>query len=123
MLSRSIAQNEQLAAVSLEADYLFMRCIPHLDCEGRMSGNPVLVKSVTCPLRDEITTARVPDLLRNLAVHGLVRWYEVEGKQVLAFPGFERHQTGLNKAREAASKFPPESPGSVDLATPVRRIA
>jgi hypothetical protein len=122
MLSRSISQSEQVAAVSLEADYLFMRCIPHLDCEGRMSGNPVLVKSIACPLREEITTVRIPDLLRSLAVHGLVQWYEAEGKQVLAFPGFARHQT-LNKSREATSKFPSPDMSTADLAAPVRRIA
>jgi hypothetical protein len=113
-VSRSIAHNEQLQAVSLEADYLFMRCIPHLDCDGRMSGNPTLVKSIACPLRDEITPGRIPDLLRSLAANGLVRWYEAGGKQVLEFPGFKTHQTGMKLDREAASVFPPFAAGSVE---------
>jgi hypothetical protein len=116
MLSKSIAHSEQLAAVSLDADYLFARCIPHLDREGRMPGHPNLVKSVACPLRPEITAGVIPDLLRQLAGAGLVRWYEVDGKHVLEFPGFHNHQKGGRFDREAESRYPAyDSPGAVDL--------
>ena len=116
MLSKSIADNEQLGSVSLEADYLFARCIPHLDREGRMSGNPALVKSKACPLRPEIDSGSIPDLLRQLSGAGLVRWYETDGKQVLEFPGFKNHQKGFKFDREAESRFPAaDSPGAIDL--------
>lgn len=119
-LSKSISLNQQLARVSLEADYLFARCIPHLDIEGRMPGHPSLVKSLACPLRDEITEADIPRLLVELASakvddEGLVRWYESSGVQVLEFPGFHRHQQGLRKNREAASKLPAFSRHATDL--------
>jgi len=39
-VSRAIAHNRQLASVSLLADHLFTKCIPHLDVEGRMTGIP-----------------------------------------------------------------------------------
>lgn len=121
MLSKSIADNEELGGVSLEADYLFARCIPHLDREGRMTGNPALVKAKACPLRREIDSGSVPDLLRQLAGAGLVRWYEADGKQVLEFPGFKNHQKGFKFDREAESRYAgPDSPGAIDLscATP-----
>jgi hypothetical protein len=123
MLSRSIAQNEQLAHVSLEADYLFARCIPHLDCEGRMPGHPTLVKSIVCPLRDEITPQRVPDLLRSLVAQGLVRWYEAGGKQVLEFPGFKAHQTGMKLDREAASTLPPSTADDAVECSTIRKVS
>jgi hypothetical protein len=115
-VSRGISQSEQLAAASFEADYLFGRCIPHLDRDGRMSGHPALVKSQACPLRKEITEAMIPDLLRTLAGLGLVKWYEADGKQVLEFPKFRLHQKGMKYEREAESRFPPSTyDGSIDL--------
>lgn len=108
-VSKSIAQSEQLGRVSLEADYLFGRCIPHLDREGRMTGNPELVRSMVCPLRAELTLERVEAAIVELAREDLVVWYEARGRQCLFFPGFERHQRGIRKDREAASRFPPHT--------------
>jgi hypothetical protein len=110
-ISRSIASNEQLAAVSFAADYLFDRCIPHLDVDGRMSGNPALIKSSAVPLRAEITEQMIPELLAELAAavdhtgRPLVQWYEQSGTKVLEFPGFAEQQS-LNRKREAKSKYP-----------------
>lgn len=106
MVSKSISHNVQLARVSLEADYLFGRCIPHLDREGRMVGFPALVKATACPLRPEITVEAIPELLQSLSDQGLVRWYEVDGKQVLEFPGFRAHNRGMKLDREAPSRLP-----------------
>lgn len=111
-VSKSIAQSEQLGRVSLEADYLFGRCIPHLDREGRMIGNPELVRSLVCPLRAELTAERIRELLGELVREELVIWYEAAGRQCLFFPGFARHQRGMRKKREAPSRFPP--PGGKD---------
>jgi hypothetical protein len=111
-ISRSIATSEQLGSVSLLADYLFRSCIPHLDVTGRMTGNPGLIKAAVAPLRDEIHSGNLPELLRELAAavdHNaipLVFWYEIGGAKVLEFPAFSKHQTGLRVDREAPSKFP-----------------
>lgn len=106
MVSRSISQSEQLGSVSLEADYLFGRCIPHLDRDGRMSGKPELVKAITCPLRAEIPQFAVAQFIHELVQVGLVRWYECEGKQVLEFPNFKKHQKGFKYDRESVSRYP-----------------
>lgn len=105
-LAKSISHNQELASVSIEAALLFTWCIPHLDREGRMPGHPALVKSIACPMRPEITVESVPELLRSLGGRGLIRWYEVDGKQVLEFPGFKNHQRGARLDREAASRLP-----------------
>lgn len=118
-LSKSVAHNEQLASVPLIADYLFVRCIPHLDCAGRLTGLPALIKAQVCPLRDEITPEMIPDLIRSLGEAGLIRWYEADGKKVLEFPGFKNHQKGMKLDREAASRFPSfNSRTSQDLLRP-----
>lgn len=96
-LSTSVSTCAELAQVSLLADYLFMRCIPHLDAEGRMRGSAWDVKTLAVPRRDEITLAVIPQLLEELAkardVEGvpLIERYEVGGAWFLHFPGFHRH--------------------------------
>ncbi len=111
-VNKRISDSEQLGRVSLLADYLFTKCIPHLDVTGRITGNPVLLKAKVAPLRAEITTENIPDIITELANalghegDPLVRWYEVNGQSVLRFPGFARQQKGLKADREATSKFP-----------------
>lgn len=124
-VSRSISTNEQLGAVSIEADFLFGRCIPHLDRDGRITGNPALLAATVAPLRAELTPHCVAGLLEELAsavdADGvpLVLWYEVAGQRVLAFPGFSRQQQGMKYDREAASRFPaPNDPRARHLAGP-----
>ena len=101
--------SEQLNSVSLEADFLFMRCIPHLDVEGRMTANPEVVFATACPLRPVLLT-RVEGMLTELEDVGLLARYQVSGKRYMFFPGFERSQVGLRKDREAASNIPEPPP-------------
>ena len=114
-VSQTIAVNEQLAGVSLPADFLFRAILPFLDVEGRMAGNPLVIKGTALPLRTEIDAGLIPDLLRELARatdhsgEPLVVWYEINGTKVLECPGFSRQQRGLRKDREAPSKFPPRN--------------
>lgn len=112
-LSKSISLSEQLAGVSFEAAFLFTWCIPHLDSEGRMLGNPAAVKATAVPNRKEIPIEMIPDLLMELASapkddrnRPLIYWYEVQNRALLEFPGFSGHQRGLRKEREAKSRLP-----------------
>lgn len=106
-VSKAIAIDVELnTVVSLEADYLFGRCIPHLDVEGRMKGHPAEVKAMVCPLRAEMTVESVAGALRELSRADLVEWYEVDGRQFLHFPGFGSHNK-VRRDREAVSKVPP----------------
>lgn len=104
-ISKQIAVSEDVNSVSLEADYIFMRCIPHLDVEGRMTGNPTVVFATVCPLRKELAD-KIEDLLKELHSAGLAISYEDDGKQYLWFPGFLRHQVGLRADKEAQSNIP-----------------
>jgi len=117
-LSKSVAHDLELNTVSLEADYLFTRCIPHLDREGRMPGHPSQVKGMACPMRRELTEQVVDRALGELAAAGLVAWYEVDGRPILEFPGFDVNQKGLRKDREAESRLqPPTTVGAQQLRT------
>lgn len=106
-LSKSIAYSAQVGRVSLEADYLFTRMIPHLDSAGRMSGEPLSIKAQCCPLRSEITPEVVEECLVELALEGLVYWYAgPDGTRHLDFPGFHQHQRGARLEREAPTVRP-----------------
>lgn len=106
-LSKSIATSEQVASVSLLADYLFTRMIPHLDCEGRMPGSPRTVRGIVCPLRDDVSVKQVAGALLELHTAGLLVWYVVDGAQYVEFPKFRDHQRGARFDREGASRIPP----------------
>lgn len=110
-LSKSIAYSAQVGSVSLEADYLFMRMIPHLDSAGRMTGEPTSIRALCCPLRKEITDETVEECLVELAAEGLVQWYAgPDGAKHLALPGFTAHQRGARLDREAQSSRPAPTP-------------
>ena len=110
MLSRSIALSEQLAAVSLEAECVFYRMIPHADREGRLPGSVIKLHGLIAPLQVRIT----PDLIRSALIElravELIHWYTSRGAEgdveVIELPGFKRHQRGARFDREAASKLP-----------------
>lgn len=108
-LSRRGSESHQLAQVSLPAAYLFTWCIPHLDVEGRMTGDPALVKAKAVPLRQDIPESAVTALLRELVAAELVTWYAVGGRRFLWFPGFHASQKGLRKEKEAPSRIPAPS--------------
>lgn len=105
-LSKSIAYSAQVGSVSLEADYLFMRMIPHLDSAGRMTGEPMSVKALCCPLRAEVDGGVVERCLGELENARLIRWYEVGGARYVEMPGFAKHQRGARLDREAPSRLP-----------------
>lgn len=105
-LSRTIAVCSQLKQVSWHADFLFGRIIPHLDRDGRIGGEPEIVKAIAVPLRAEITVEIVEQSLFELAAAHLLVWYIVDGAKICEFPGFARHQKGMKYDREAPSRFP-----------------
>jgi hypothetical protein len=107
-LSKSIAYSEQLTRVSLAAEVLFYRLIPHADIEGRLPGDPFKLKSIVAPMRTSLTVSAIHKALVELEREGLVVRYLADGTQCLRLPGFKRHQKGLRVDREAASKLPPD---------------
>lgn len=120
-VSKSIAHDWDLNSVSFEADYLFGRCIPHLDREGRINGHPGELKGVAVPLRKEMTPEVIDRCLGELAAKDLVLWYSVDNCPVLWFKGFEKHQKGLRKERESPSKLPaPQDPRTQRISSLLR---
>ena len=117
-IPRAIAHDERLASVSLEAECLYLRILPHLDCEGRLGASPAGLWAMVAPLRAEITPSVAGRALDELAAAGLLTVYRVDGVQYLADPSFEATQRGLRKDREAPSRIPPPSTPDASGAAP-----
>ena len=123
-LSKSIARDWELNHVSLEADYLFTRCVPHLDREGRVTGHPGELKAMVVPVREEMTVEVIDRCLAELADAELVLWYEVDGRPALWFKGFVGNQKNARLEREAVSKLPPQNhPALQRISTFVRPLS
>jgi len=107
MLSKVISLDEKVNALSDDtARLLFTWLIPHLDCEGRMYGDALTVKSIVFPRRS-MPARKIEKYLKELEHYNLILRYFVDGNEFLAMQSFEKHQIGLHKSRESASQIPP----------------
>ena len=107
MISKAISLDENVNSLSDDtARLLFTWMIPHLDCEGRLHGDALTVKSIVFPRRN-ISPKRVEEYLNELEKNELIKRFVVNGNTYLFAPHFDKHQTGLNKNREAQSQLPP----------------
>jgi hypothetical protein len=61
--------------LSLKAALLYTWLIPHVDDQGRVSGESATIKAVVCPLRKDIEEAEIPKLLSEMEDMGLIILY------------------------------------------------
>lgn len=107
MVSTEVAVDLELNSLSLPAYALYLATIPHLDRDGLIDAHPVRLAAVVAPLRMELRD-NAPLLINEWVERGLVIRYDVSSRQsVLFFPGFRRHQQGMEYGREPVSRFPP----------------
>lgn len=101
-----ICDDETMSMVSANAERTFIRLWTHLDDDGRGVDNPKLWKGKLYPLHDDVTASHVDADLNELASHGLIIRYEVDGKRYLCakpstWKKFQKPQ------RPTKSKLPP----------------
>jgi len=123
MLARKISTNKSLpllisgldtemgAPHGAMAALLYTWSIGHLDVEGRMNGDPDVVKGNVMPRVPFVTVELVDKYLCAMAKVGLVEYYEADGDRWLEFLGFDKSQPGLRKDREPPSNAPDPSAG------------
>lgn len=117
MLNTTIAKDKQLNDLSIEAEYIYLKAIPHLDRDGLINGDPALLWSDVCPRRKELMP-RMQGVIDEIVASGLVIAYECEndGDPVLFFRGFSKNQGGMRYDRESPSRFS-TPPGYLRTAT------
>jgi hypothetical protein len=84
----------------------FTWLITHTDCEGRIYGDPAIVKSLIFPRRMDVTVEMVAGYIQEWEAAGLITTYEVNDDKYIEFPNFGKHQVGLRKDREPPSHIP-----------------
>lgn len=111
MLNRKISQDTRVATLHRElgpdAVILFTWMIPHLDRDGRISGEPEVLAGTVAPLIPSIDAELAEKTLALASEIGLLIWYEDETEaRFVSYPSFAANQVGLRYKREPASDFP-----------------
>jgi hypothetical protein len=101
----SVAEDERLNSLSVEAQMMYLMAIPHLDRDGLINGNPSALIGKVCPLRPKMSS-RVPHIIDEWVNAGLVIRYAAGDGVALWFKGFAKNNPLTHYTREKASRFP-----------------
>lgn len=106
MINATIAEDEAFNSMSIDAQFLFMRTLPHLDRDGLITGNVALLWSKIAPLLSEYNT-KMTDIIQEWIANGFVMNYRDGKQEVLFFVSFRKNQFGMRYEKEGASRFAP----------------
>lgn len=108
MLEVSIAYDEHLNAISEFAELVYFRILPHTDDFGRFSGNPIVIKARTMPMRENRAAEHIAEAIYELIQIGLLKVYLGDDKLVLQFgeDSFRRINAVLVKNNKGNSEYP-----------------
>jgi hypothetical protein len=106
MVSHTVATDKRLNSISEEAELAFLKTIPHLDRDGIIIGDPILLSAKVCPRRPKLA-AMMEEIIQEWLAAGLAIVYEPGEDQLLFFPGFSKNQVGMRYEREPISIYPP----------------
>jgi hypothetical protein len=101
----------------------FTWMIPHADCEGRLYGDPSVLKSIIFPRQNgNISVDEVEKMACDWHNAGLVIYYEDDCDRYIQLVNFEKHQSGLRKDREPASAIPCFNPETCRIIAGLNRV-
>jgi hypothetical protein len=103
MVSTTVATDKRLADLSLTAEYLYLKTIPHLDRDGLILGDAPLLWGKVAVRRPELLPMTEDLISEWLAQDGLVIAYDTPDGCALYFPGFAKNQVGMRYDREPES--------------------
>lgn len=116
MIDKRISKSEKFAALKFDRSrILYFMILPHLDVDGRFSGDPKEIKEDCCP-RLKYSIRQVAQVLIDLDRVNLLNLYEIDGKAYIEYTKYEDFQIGLHRDREAPSRIPAFSGLSPELA-------
>jgi hypothetical protein len=104
MLHKKISISGDVNKLSLPAKLLFTWMIPHADDEGRLAGNPNLVRATVVPLgKWSLTT--IKKLIIEIKNQGLIYYWEENKDYFIEFVNWNRYQA-IRKKRFHPSVLP-----------------
>ncbi|KKN10575.1 hypothetical protein LCGC14_1035140 [marine sediment metagenome] len=131
LLRKKISKSERVNALPIPARLLFTWMIPHLDVEGRMSGNPKIIQQTVLPLASFTPNMvdkwlnMMQDQKDDITGKGLIERYEVGNNKYLWMPGFIGEQSPRGgqtwKTWEPASDIPAPPDGPEETPTPAKK--
>jgi len=107
-IDNKIVLSKQVSLLSDDTCRLmFTWMITFADREGRLFGDPALIRGTIFPRNQKITIKKIEAYLQEMMDLGLILWYEARGDKFVLFPGFSDSQIGLRKDKEPESGYPP----------------
>jgi len=101
----------------------FTWMIPHADCEGRLYGDPAVLKSIIFPRQNgNITIEQIEEYIFDWQDSELIVYYEDDNDKYIQLINFEKHQTGLRKDRETESNIPGFNPDTCRILSGKNRV-
>lgn len=117
MIANKIGCNKAVHELSSDTCRLaYTWTLPHLDRDGRIHGNPEILRAVVFPRREDITNDMMRSFIEEWALNGLVEIYDVDGDWMLVFPKFRENQRNMHYDREPKSELP--DPSTCELVHP-----
>lgn len=107
MIDPTFWEDEKLGTMLVECRLLFMGLISQADDDGRLRGNPALIRSLIFPYDDGLTAATVDEWLSCLHNNGLILRYSVDDERYIWIINFDKHQT-INKPTPSKLPGPPD---------------
>lgn len=104
MIATTVADDKRLNGLSLEAELVYLKTIPHLDRDGLILGEPLVLWGKVCRRRPELMS-HMEAIIAEWVDSGLVISYVADDDTVLFFKGFAKNQTGIRYDREAESQY------------------
>lgn len=87
-----------LAACDPLAQLLFDRMLTQADDQGRMLGDPKVIKSLCMPLVNRASPKAIAKWLEQIETQGMIVRYEVDGTSLIQFVNWWDHQSGMKKS-------------------------
>jgi len=105
MLHRSIAYDGRFNSLTITEQWLYMRMLPFVDDEGKLTGDARELKFMTIPAMS-IGDNKLQELLSNIAGTGLIIW---EQGVVIKFAGWKKNQKIFHRPKKSTFPDPKET--------------
>lgn len=106
MIYASLFGDKKIALLSLEARLLYVGLITLADDDGRLEGDPVLLKSKLFPRDADVNPSDVEKWIQEVEKAELIVLYEVRGENYIQHPNWTKYQS-LRADRKKESLIPP----------------
>lgn len=107
-LPTAVFNTERFRQRSMRARLVLYGLYEICDSEGRMLGNPAIIKDMLAATDPELTAKRIETALGELHDHGLIYWYVADNRRVISLPRYREQQPrSLHLERAAPSRLPP----------------